>query len=88
VRVGGVVASHGVHNHEIPMKGSQLYNKNVRLTFGRCPVRDVFEDAMGVLKKETELFSSFIHKRVKLEDAPATYAAFNEMKIRKAVFTL
>ena len=26
VRVGGVVASHGVHNHELPLKGSQLYS--------------------------------------------------------------
>ena len=95
VRVGGVVASHGVHNHEIPMKGSQLYSpsvvrarltcadKNVRLTFGRCPVRDVFEDAMGVLKKEAHLFESFIHKRAKLEDATDMYTQFNEMKVRR-----
>ena len=45
-------------------------------------MRDVFDDAMGVLKKEAHLFESFIHKRAKLEDATDMYTQFNEMKVR------
>ncbi|KAF8251863.1 NAD(P)-binding protein [Wilcoxina mikolae CBS 423.85] len=56
VRPFGMIASVGVHNGEIPITGSEAYAKNVRLVFGRCPVRAVFKDALEVLRRRSHLF--------------------------------
>lgn len=56
VRPFGTISSVGVHNAEIPIKGSEAYGKNLRLMFGRCPVRAVFADALEVLKRQSSKF--------------------------------
>ena len=56
VRPFGCISSVGVHNAEIPIQGSEAYAKNLRLQFGRCPVRAVFADALEVLKRQSSKF--------------------------------
>ncbi len=43
VRNFGVISSCGIHTQPVTIKGLDLYNKNLRFQFGRCPVRAVFE---------------------------------------------
>lgn len=42
-RPWGAISSCGIHTHGIQLKGLDLYNKNLKFQFGRCPVRAVFE---------------------------------------------
>jgi len=91
IRPGGVVASAGLHTHDINLKGLQLYNKNIRFQFGRCPARALFPEALELLRKVTKasspnVFDSFVQKKVKLEDAPEYYKLFNDRKVGKTVF--
>lgn len=47
----------GVHTApNLPFTGGELYDKNVSLSFGRCPVRSIFDEALGVLKRSPEVF--------------------------------
>lgn len=75
-RVGGVVVSCGVHTHDVVMPGATLYNKNLRFSFGRCPVRAVFAESLETLRsvsKETpELMKHFIQKKVPLKVRPTS----------------
>jgi len=90
-RVGGVIASCGVHNHDVTLKGSQLYNKNLRFQFGRCPVRAPFPEALELLRKvnlEASLLDGFIQKKAKLSEAPEMYKLFNDRKVLKVVFVI
>jgi hypothetical protein len=41
---------------QIPISGAEAYNKNLKLQFGRCPVRAMFPLALEVLKKRCHLF--------------------------------
>lgn len=72
-RVGGVVVSSGVHTHNIDMPGRTLYNKNLRFSFGRCPSRVLFPEALELLRKinktKPELFGDFVEVRAKLSEA-------------------
>ncbi|KAG8984792.1 hypothetical protein FRB94_005613 [Tulasnella sp. JGI-2019a] len=57
IRPFGVISSVGVHNApQFPLSGDDLYNKNVSLTFGRCPARSLFDEACQVLLNHQELF--------------------------------
>lgn len=40
---------------QIPFSGADAYNKNIRIQFGRCPVRAVFPEALELLKKKSHL---------------------------------
>jgi len=90
VRVGGVIASCGLHTHEIPVDGLKLYNKNIRLQFGRCPARHLFPESLEVLRKVSKespnVWDAFIQKRVKLSDAAEYYELFDKRKVGKTVF--
>jgi hypothetical protein len=74
VRIGGVVASCGVHSAALTINGNTAYNKNLKLCFGRCHVRAMFPDALGLLQKigkETpELLDDFVQKAVSIDEAP------------------
>ncbi len=68
VRNFGVVSSCGIHTQPVTMQGLDLYNKNLRFQFGRCPVRAVFEVSMaasaGALDRRSQLtvtFFAFFH---------------------------
>ena len=74
VRIGGVVASCGVHSAALSIPGDVAYNKNLRFCFGRCHVRAMFPYALGLLQKigkETpELLDDFVQKSVSIDEAP------------------
>ncbi|PWN52092.1 GroES-like protein [Violaceomyces palustris] len=86
VRPWGVVSSCGIHTHSINLKGLDLYNKNIRFQFGRCPVRALFKPAIELLAKHHDLFDSFIQNTVSIDEAPKYYKLFNDRKVLKTVF--
>ena len=69
-----------------------MYDKNVSLTFGRCPVRTIFPFAFDLLRKRQDVFgsvgeeTSLIEKVVPLDDAPEMYRLFEKGDIGKVVF--
>lgn len=73
VRVAGVVSSCGVHIAPMTLVGNDLYAKGVKMVFGRCHVRGVFEESMGLLKRVTEktpeLIDEFVQKTIRIEEA-------------------
>lgn len=73
VRVAGVVSSCGVHIAPLTMVGNDLYAKGVKMVFGRCHVRGVFEESMGLLKRVTEktpeLIDEFVQKTIRIDEA-------------------
>ncbi|KAG8944342.1 hypothetical protein FRC04_002001 [Tulasnella sp. 424] len=52
----GVISSIGSYLYHILSARGDLYDKNVSLSFGRCPVRSIFYEALGVLKRWPEVF--------------------------------
>ncbi|CEH16346.1 alcohol dehydrogenase [Ceraceosorus bombacis] len=87
VRNFGVISSCGLHTHELKLKGLDLYNKNIRFQFGRCSVRAIFPEALELLKKNADLFESFVENTVSIEEAPKWYELFEQQKCLKTVFT-
>lgn len=77
-RSWGVISSCGIHTHGINLKGLDLYNKNLKFQFGRCPVRAVFKPALDLLEQNQELFKSFVQHRVPLSEGPQFYEKFEK----------
>jgi len=47
----------GVHTSpQFPLTGADLYAKNVSLSFGRCPVRSIFDEAIGIMERCPDTF--------------------------------
>jgi len=95
IRPFGVITSVGVHQAEpLAIQGRSLYNKNVSLTFGRCPVRAMFPFALQLLLKRQDIFAgigeetSLIDKVVGMDDATAkdSYAKFEKGLCGKVIF--
>ncbi|RPA94260.1 GroES-like protein [Choiromyces venosus 120613-1] len=86
VRPWGVISSVGVHNAEIPFTGNEAYNKNVRIQFGRCPVRAVFPEALELLKKKSHLLGFMADKIMPITQAEEGYELFDKMKVQKVIF--
>ncbi|KDN39689.1 GroES-like protein [Tilletiaria anomala UBC 951] len=82
----GVISSVGVHTHSVTLSGPDLYNKNLRLSFGRCPVRAVFVPALKLLQDNVDLFKNFVQHVIPIDSATEYYKLFNEGKILKTVF--
>jgi threonine dehydrogenase-like Zn-dependent dehydrogenase len=71
LRPWGTISSVGVHNAEVPWlvaafpsrclsidhirTANEAYNKNLKIQFGRCPVRSIFPQALDMLKKNQHL---------------------------------
>lgn len=53
LRPGGFIHSVGMHHAPLPFGGYEAYGKNVRLQFGRCPVRFLFKEVSHVLHVPT-----------------------------------
>jgi threonine dehydrogenase-like Zn-dependent dehydrogenase len=70
------------------MNGLMLYGKNVATSFGRCPVRSMFEDALKVLVKEQKRVAVLCGKTTPLEEAPKAYEDFEARKVHKIVFKM
>jgi threonine dehydrogenase-like Zn-dependent dehydrogenase len=88
VRPWGQISSIGVHTEKIEMNGLVLYGKNVTMSFGRCPVRSIFEDALEVLVKEQKKVAFLCGKTMSLEEAPKAYEDFEARKVHKIVFKM
>ncbi|TGZ79172.1 alcohol dehydrogenase [Ascodesmis nigricans] len=86
VRPFGVVSSVGVHNAEIPFTGAEAYNKNLKIQFGRCPVRGVFPAALEVMKKNVSKLGFMADKIMPLSAAEEGYELFDAMKVQKVIF--
>lgn len=82
IRNFGVISSCGVHNNPITLQGLDLYNKNIRMQFGRCSVRTFFKPALEeVLIPNVEIFKTFIQQTVSIEEAPKYYDLFANRKV-------
>ncbi|CAZ83555.1 unnamed protein product [Tuber melanosporum] len=86
VRPWGAIISVGVHNAEIPFTGKEAYDKNVRVQFGRCPVRAVFPEALELLKKKSHLLGFMADKIMPMTQAEEGYDLFDKMKVQKVIF--
>jgi len=76
VRPWGVISCCGIHTHPVQLSGLDLYNKNIKLQFGRCSVRAVFAEALDILAQHGDLFKTFVENTVPLEEAPEWYVKF------------
>lgn len=63
IRPWGQISSIGVHTEKIELNGLMLYGKKVTMSFGCCPVRSIFEDALEVLVKEQKKVTFLCGKR-------------------------
>lgn len=83
----GVVSSCGIHTKPVTLQGLDLYNKNLRMQFGRCPVRTYFEPALEMVGKHQDIFKEFVQHSVPIDEAVKYYDLFDKRKVRKTVFT-
>ncbi|TFY53451.1 hypothetical protein EVJ58_g9447 [Rhodofomes roseus] len=93
VRPFGIISSVGVHQEPpIPFTGRDVYNKNVSLDFGRCPVRAMFPLALEILVKRQDVFggigddASLIENTVSFDQAAQSYELFDKGKCGKILF--
>ncbi|GJJ14830.1 hypothetical protein Clacol_009098 [Clathrus columnatus] len=93
IRPFGVITSVGVHqNHQVPLIGKGLYDKNVSLVFGRCPVRTMFPFALELLLKRQDIFgdvgqeTSLIDRVVSIDEAAESYVMFDKGLCGKVLF--
>nr|POE51714.1 putative zinc-binding alcohol dehydrogenase [Quercus suber] len=88
IRPWGQISSIGVHTEQIPLNGILCYGKNVTMSFGRCPVRSIFEEALALLVQEQKKLAFLCGKTMDLEDAAQAYKDFEARKVSKIVFKL
>lgn len=83
VRPFGSISSVGVQTRPITFDGPTLYAKNVSITWGRCPVRGIFEDALACLTDVQEKVAFLCEREIGIEHAGEAYRLFNERKVHK-----
>jgi threonine dehydrogenase-like Zn-dependent dehydrogenase len=72
--------------------GSQLYDKNVSLNFGRCPARSLFNPAIEVLQWAGDPFTSvgkeysLVDRVVGFDEATKSYEIFDKGECGKVIF--
>lgn len=88
VRPFGAISSVGVQQDSFPFTGTQAYDKNLRLQFGRCPVRALFPEALELFSKKQDQFKTFVSHRMSLSDATKAYELFDQRIARKVIFDL
>jgi len=88
LRPFGLIVSIGVPQDPLPFSGPECYAKNVRLQFGRCPVRAVFDRALSMLVDIQDELVDFVEVWPGLEDAPRAYELFDKGQVGKIVFNL
>lgn len=82
VRPFGEVSSIGALNEPLNMTGANTYGKNVTISFGRCPVRSIFEEALTALEAIQDQIMFLTGSNMKLEDAPKAYELFEQRKVQ------
>ncbi|KAJ3255582.1 hypothetical protein HDU77_003584 [Chytriomyces hyalinus] len=96
LRSFGVLSSVGVHTAPtFPLTGDDFYNKNVALSFGRCPVRGILPLVLETLGRRQDIFAKIssqesdgiglIDRIVDVSEATEMYKLFNDRKVGKAV---
>lgn len=83
VRPFGSVSSVGVQTSTLALDGPSVYNKNLTIAWGRCPVRGIFDDALACLAKVQDQVAFLCERTVPLEDAVKAYKLFNDRKVHK-----
>jgi threonine dehydrogenase-like Zn-dependent dehydrogenase len=58
------------------------------MSFGRCPVRSIFEDALKLLVQEQKKVAWLCGNTMTLEEAPQAYKDFEARKVQKVVFKM
>ncbi|EPS42676.1 hypothetical protein H072_3305 [Dactylellina haptotyla CBS 200.50] len=86
VRPWGGISSIGVHNAELPFSGAEMYAKNLKLQFGRCPVRSVYDEALELLKSHHQKLSFLTNNFMDLSDAVVAYEKFDKAEVQKVIF--
>jgi len=93
IRPFGVIISAGVHQSPpVPLTGRELYNKNVALEFGRCPVRNMFPMAVDLLRRRQDVFAgvgpgiTLVDRVVPMESAAEAYRMFDKGECGKVIF--
>ncbi|KAJ3196810.1 hypothetical protein HDU67_003925 [Dinochytrium kinnereticum] len=95
LRPFGVLSSVGVHTAPtFPLNGGNLYDKNVAMSFGRCPVRSILPMAFGVLERHGSVLvgvdqmnkDGLVERIVHVDEAPAMYKLFEERGCGKVLF--
>jgi threonine dehydrogenase-like Zn-dependent dehydrogenase len=88
LRPFGHIVSIGVQQDPLPFSGPECYAKNLRIQFGRCPVRGVFNNALETLLKVQDELEGFVEVWKGLEDAPRAFDLFDKGEVGKIVFKL
>ncbi|KAJ3383343.1 hypothetical protein HDU80_001256 [Chytriomyces hyalinus] len=97
LRSFGVLSSVGVHTAPtFPLTGDDFYNKNVALSFGRCPVRGILPLVLETLGRRQDIFAKIssqesdgiglIDRIVDVSEATEMYKLFNDRKVGKVLF--
>ena len=93
VRPFGCINSVGVHaEYSVPYTCRELYNKNLSLDFGRCPVREMFPIALDLLLRRQDIFGevggeiSLVEKIVVFDVAAKAYDDFDKGRCGKVLF--
>lgn len=77
----GVISSVGVHTSpSFGIHPTTLYDKNLSLSFGRCPARALLQSARALLANRQELFEGFIDRVVLLNDEHAVKDAYEKFE--------
>ncbi|KAM0713416.1 hypothetical protein Q7P37_010378 [Cladosporium fusiforme] len=86
VRPFGFISSVGVQTQDVVFQGPKLYAKNVTISWGRCPVRGIFEEALECLAKVKDRLEFLCDTHMPLEDAVEAYRLFDARKVHKVLF--
>ncbi|KAJ6262385.1 hypothetical protein Dda_3193 [Drechslerella dactyloides] len=86
VRPWGGISSIGVHNADLPFSGAEMYAKNLKLQFGRCPVRSVYDEALDLLKGNHEKLRFLTNNQMDIADAEMAYEKFDKAEVQKVIF--
>lgn len=78
----------GVQQDPLPFSGPECYAKNLRLQFGRCPVRGVFNDSLKTLLQVQDELGDFVEVWKGLEDAPRAFELFDKGEVGKIAFQM
>jgi threonine dehydrogenase-like Zn-dependent dehydrogenase len=86
----GVISSVGVHTSpNFAIHPPTLYDKNLSLTFGRCPVRALLSASQAILSRRAAAFEGFVESVVGLEDegiVKEVYTRFDRGECGKICF--
>jgi len=88
LRPFGLIVSIGVQQDPLPFTGPECYAKNLRVQFGRCPVRGVFNKALKMLLQVQDELGEFVEVWKGLEDAPRAYELFDKGEKGKIAFEM